>query len=62
MSQTTLAEPKDNDDRTPYRVRHETKRRRFVVKEINKLTPHMTRVTLSPPSQQWAAPTEFSVD
>jgi NADPH-dependent ferric siderophore reductase len=46
MSQTTMAEPKDNDDRTPYRVRHETKRRRLVVKEINKLTPHMTRVTL----------------
>ena len=46
MSQTTTAEPKPNDDRTPYRVRHETKRRRLVVRDIKKLTPHMTRVTV----------------
>jgi NADPH-dependent ferric siderophore reductase len=46
MSQTTTAEPKHIDDRTPYRVRHETKRRRLVVRDIQKLTPHMTRVTL----------------
>ncbi len=46
MSQTTTAEPVHGDDRTPYRVRHETKRRRLVVKDIKKLTPHMTRVTV----------------
>lgn len=46
MSQTTMAEPRENDGRTPYRVRHDTRRRRLVVKDIMKLTPHMTRVTL----------------
>ena len=46
MSQTTTAEPRTDDNRTPYRVRHDTKRRRLVVKDIRKLTPHMTRVTL----------------
>lgn len=46
MSQTIAAEPAQNDDRTPYRVRHETKRRRLVVRDIRKLTPHMTRVTV----------------
>lgn len=46
MSQTTTAEHKHGDDRTPYRVRHDTKRRRLVVRDIKKLTPHMTRVTL----------------
>ena len=46
MSQTTMAEPMYSDDRTPYRVRHEAKRRRLVVRDIKKLTPHMTCVTL----------------
>jgi NADPH-dependent ferric siderophore reductase len=46
MSQTTMAEPRNNDERTPYRVRHETKRRRLVVKDIRTLSPHMIRVTL----------------
>lgn len=45
MSQTT-AEPRPADERTPYRVRHETKRRRLVVREVRTLTPHMTRVTV----------------
>ncbi len=46
MSQTTTAEPMSDDDRTPYRVRHDTRRRRLVVKDVKKLTPHMTRVTV----------------
>lgn len=46
MSQTTTAASTLADDRTPYRVRHETKRRRLVVRDVKKLSPHMTRVTV----------------
>src|SRR5262245_64878870 len=49
MSQTATSavQSTDDDPRQPRRQRHEPKRRRLDVMAVDKVTPHMVRVTLS---------------
>src|SRR5262245_52006662 len=44
---TAAIATEETDPLAPRRVRHETRRRALTVKQVDRLTPHMIRVTLS---------------